>query len=280
MRPVLLLAGALLFGCAPSPSNVASGQWELSWSDEFDGAAMTPPDPQVWSYDLGGGGWGHGEQQYHTKFPENAHHDGSGNLVIQALKKRYAGNEYTSARIRTKGTFEQKYGRFEASIQLPTGQGIWPAFWMLGADFPSRRWPDVGEIDIMEARGHELQRIHGSAHGPGYSAGESFTKFYDLPGGGHFRDGFHRFAVEWEPQKIRWFVDDVEYLDFEPKDLRRGHSWAFDGSGMFLILNVAVGGAFAGGPVDPSVLPQQMKVEWVRAYQRAGGYPAAGGVNQ
>ena len=129
-------------------------RWVLTMSDEFDGAEGTPPNPAMWTYDVGGDGWGNGQLEFNTDRVENVSLDGQGNLRIVALEESYMGNEYTSARIKTQGLFEQKYGRFEARIKLPEGQGLWPAFWMLGANVDEVPWPGCGEIDVMEYQGN------------------------------------------------------------------------------------------------------------------------------
>jgi len=249
----------------PSPP---SGGWQLVWSDEFDGAAGTPPDRGKWTYDLGGHGWGNGQLEFNTDQLANAHHDGAGSLLITALRQRYHSNEYTSARLHTAGHLDQAYGRFEARIKLPAGQGIWPAFWLLGSNFPSAGWPGCGELDIMEARGSEPAINHGSAHGPGYSGGNPRTAQYRLGGGRTFHDDFHVFSLEWSPGEVHWFVDGNHYHAITAATMAPGHAWVFDHA-MFVILDVAVGGQFVG-KVDDSVLPQSMYIDYVRVYQRAG----------
>jgi beta-glucanase (GH16 family) len=160
----------------------------------------------------------------------------------------------------------QERGRFEARIKLPVGQGIWPAFWLLGANFETVGWPDCGEIDIMEYRGQEPNILHGSLHGPGYSGGDAITQSYTLPGEEGFNSDFHVFAVEWEPDTLRWFVDSTAYHVVTPVSLPRGGSWVFDHP-FFIILNVAVGGYFAGSPDATTTFPQTMLVDWVRVYR-------------
>lgn len=160
--------------------------------------------------------------------------------------------------------FTHTYGRYEASIKIPTGQGIWPAFWMLGDDFSEVGWPDSGEIDIMENVGHEPATVHGSLHGPGYSGGNPVSGSYRHPQGWAFADTFHTFAVEWRPDGITWFVDDVAYQTFTPDDTR-GNPWVYDHP-FFLILNVAVGGEWPGSPDAGTSFPQEMKIDYVRVY--------------
>ena len=259
-------AGGSLFGPTPTPDPTATPVgylegWTLTWHDEFDGPAL---DSNTWIHEIGGNGWGNGEAQYYTDSPDNAFIE-NGNLVIQALEHNKGGNLYTSARLVTKGTMEQQHGRIEARIQIPRGQGIWPAFWMLGNDFGKVSWPFCGEIDIMENIGREPNLIHGTVHGPGYSGANGIGKPYAIPGGAPFADDSHVFAVEWEPQAIRWYMDDTLYNTVTPDDVPG--DWVYDHP-FFIILNVAVGGRWPGYPDDTTVFPQRMTVDYVRVYER------------
>src|ERR1700730_17066911 len=211
---IFVLAPFVLL-CAPAGS-IKARERVLVWSDEFDGPAKSSPDPAKWSFNTGGGGWGNNELEYYTSRLQNAFIDGNGKLIIQALREDYTGpdkvrRDYSSARLMTKGKFTQRFGRFEARIKLPFGQGIWPAFWMLGSDIDTVGWPNCGEIDIMENIGREPSANHGSLHGPGYSGGSPLSGIYTLPDGQHFCDAFHVFAVEWEPAAIRFYVDGNLY---------------------------------------------------------------------
>ncbi len=247
----------------------------LAWSDEFNGAANTAPDATKWAYDLGAGfdgGWGNNERQYYTNRTQNAAHDGNGNLVIKAIQETYTGTDgvtrsYTSARLVTRGKFEPTYGRIEARIKLPFGQGIWPAFWMLGTDVdkPGVGWPKCGEIDIMEHIGREPFVAYGTLHGPGYAGGSGLSSSYQLPNGQRFADDFHVFAVEWSPRLIQFFVDGIFYKARTPADMPPGASWVFDHS-FYLLLNLAVGGNWPGFPDVTTVFPQVMLVDYVRVY--------------
>ena len=172
---------------------------------------------------------------------------------------------YTSARLKTLGTFAQTYGRFEARIRIPRGQGIWPAFWMLGENVDTAGWPACGEIDIMENIGREPNIVHGTLHGPGYSGGQGPTASFTGPTA--FADDFHVFAIEWEPATIRWYVDGNLYSTRNASDLPGGARWVFD-HGFFILLNVAVGGDWPGNPDDTTALPQEMVVDWLRVYKR------------
>lgn len=255
--------------CASNPT-----VWSLVWSDEFDGPSGSPVDSAKWSFDIGvgGNGWGNNELETYTSRTANADREG-GLLVIKALKETFTGPDgqqrsYTSARLLTKNKFSQAYGRFEARIKVPYGQGIWPAFWMLGDNIDTAHWPNCGEIDIMENIGKEPSIVHGTLHGPGYSGGSGVGAARTLPNGQKFSDDFHTFAVEWEPNVMRFYVDGLLYKTSTPTDLPQGTSWVFDHP-FFIILNVAVGGNWPGNPDATTVFPQLMKVDYVRVYQRA-----------
>ncbi|GAA2215043.1 glycoside hydrolase family 16 protein [Nonomuraea monospora] len=253
-------AGAASAAPAPGP---------LVWSDEFNGAAGSAVDQSKWRFDLGGSGWGNNEQQYYTSSTRNAAMDGAGNLVITARRENpsnyqchYGTCQYTSARLLTSATFTRAYGRFEARMKLPRGQGIWPAFWMLGNDIGSVGWPNSGEIDIMENIGREPSTVHGTIHGPGYSGGGGIGAGYSI--GGAFADAFHTFAVDWSPNLIIWYVDGVEYQRRTPSDLG-GNRWVFDHP-FFMIMNVAVGGYWPGYPDATTTFPQALTVDYVRVF--------------
>ncbi|MCR9131718.1 MAG: glycoside hydrolase family 16 protein [bacterium] len=240
----------------------------LVWSDEFDTEGSI--DTTKWLFDIGTGveifgtpGWGNNELQYYTDRPENIKVE-NGLLEITAIKENFNGSGYTSAKILTRGLFERTYGRYEARILLPFGQGIWPAFWLLGDDSNgSVIWPQIGEIDIMEYRGQQPTIIHGSVHGPGYSAGQAVTDEYSLRSG-RFDSEFHVFAIEWGPDFIRYFVDDELYNEITPADVNG--EWVFNDNVFYIILNVAVGGSFVGSPNSSTPFPQAMYVDYVRVY--------------
>jgi len=244
--------------------------WTLSWSDEFNAPDGTAPDPAKWSFDLGGGGWGNNERESYTARPENAVQRG-GNLVITARQEAYTGadgkaQQYTSARMKTEGKFAQAYGRFEARMKLPTGKGIWPAFWMLGADIGQVDWPKAGEIDVLEAIGPGTT-VYSTLHGPGYSGAHALSTKFELPGGEAIDAGFHVYAVEWAPEAIRFYFDDHLIVEQTPKDLPQGTAWVFDHP-FFLLLDLAVGGRWPGDPDATTALPAQMLVDYVRVYRK------------
>ncbi|MBN1826999.1 MAG: glycoside hydrolase family 16 protein [Candidatus Eisenbacteria bacterium] len=256
----VLLAGILCFGgrCGTDPTEVS-----LVFQDEFDGAAGRSPDPAKWTYDIGTD-WGNAQLEYDTNRSENVSLDGEGRLAIIAREEEYRGRAYTSARIKTQGLFQKTRGRFEARIKLPVGQGLWPAFWLLGANIGTVGWPECGEIDIMEYRGQERRVVHGSLHGPGYSGGSARSASYELSEGS-FDEDFHVFAVDWDEDGITWSVDGDDYQTIRPGDLPAGTRWVFNDP-FFIILNVAVGGNYVGPPNASTVFPQTMLVDWVRVY--------------
>ena len=244
--------------------------WVLTWSDEFNGPDGSSPDNHKWNVQTGGSGWGNDELQYYTSRPQNVRQE-NGDLVIEARKESFVGPDgvrrnFTSARITTERLFSQKYGRFEARIQVPSGQGVWPAFWLLGTNVPETGWPECGEIDVMENVGREPGVIHGTIHGPGYSGATPLTTAYTLSQG-HFSDGFHIFTVEWEPGEIRFYVDGELFSTKRSADIPPGTHWVFDHP-FFLILNLAVGGHLPGSPDASTSFPQRMLVDYVRVYAR------------
>jgi len=245
--------------------------WTLTWSDEFNGSDGSPVDSSKWVSEIGGNGWGNQELEYYTNRPQNAIQQG-GNLVITVLSEKYTGSDgvtrdYTSARLKTQTKFAQKYGRFEARIKIPRGQGIWPAFWMLGDDVDKVGWPQCGEIDIMENIGKEPALVHGTIHGPGYNGDKGIGSPFAIPEKANFADDFHIYAVEWAPKSIRFYVDDHLYATRTPAELPKGAKWVYNHP-FFLLLNVAVGGGWPGNPDATSVLPQTMLVDYVRVYRR------------
>ncbi|HKW62985.1 MAG TPA: glycoside hydrolase family 16 protein [Candidatus Acidoferrum sp.] len=276
--PGFLLAAVVLSvlscgGGAPLQPPPTKG-WTLVWSDEFNGPDGSAPDSSKWTYDLGGKGWGNNELECYTNRLQNAQIQG-GHLAITALQESApfacsdgSANNYTSARLKTQGLFSQAYGRFEASIKIPKGQGMWPAFWMLGNDISSVGWPACGETDIMENIGKEPGTVHGSLHGPSTTSRTSdATAPFSLPAGQNFADAFHLYAVEWEPGVVRFYVDTSLYTTFTQSQWPTGGTWVFDHP-FFVILNVAVGGTWPGSPDSSTQFPQQMLVDYVRVYSK------------
>ncbi|TYB40587.1 family 16 glycosylhydrolase [Micromonospora sp. AP08] len=255
-----------------------AGPGAVTWSDDFTGPAGAAPDGSRWRYDIGGSGWGNNELQYYTNSTRNAALDGNGNLVITARRENPAGYscwygscQHTSARLLTNGTFSQAYGRFEARIKIPRGQGLWPAFWMLGNDIATNPWPNSGEIDIMENVGKQPSTVYGTLHGPGYSGGNGLGGSTSLPNGQALADAFHTYAVDWAPDSITWYLDGVAYSRRTPADAG-SNRWVFDHP-FFMIMNVAVGGNWPGSPDGSTTFPQTMTIDYVRvqAWDNGGG---------
>jgi beta-glucanase (GH16 family) len=272
-KPFFIAIGLLLLVAVP----IQAERWRLAWSDEFKGEAGSRVDARYWTMEVGGRGWGNKELEYYTPGAKNAYVDGRGHLVIKAIQETlapefkcwYGPCRYTSARLITKNKFAQSYGRFEARLKLPRGQGIWPAFWLLGEDINTVGWPTCGEIDIMENIGREPGLVHGTIHGPGYSGAGGIGSPYALPGDKPFADDYHTFSIEWEPQVIRWYVDDRLYATRTPNDLPPGAKWVYDHP-FFILLNLAVGGAWPGEPDGTTRFPQTMLVDYVRVYRSQG----------
>lgn len=238
--------------------------YNLTFQEEFDGASL---DPDVWTYDLGvgNGGWGNNESQYYTDRSENSKLQ-DGKLIITAIREDFAGSPYTSARIKTQDRMTFQHGRVDVRAKLPQGQGIWPAIWMLGNDISSVGWPACGEIDIMELVGHEPQTVHGTAHwGPQGRPYSTFKgKGYSISEG-IFADKYHVFSIIWEPGSIKWLVNDNEFFSLTNADV--DGDYPFDDN-FFFILNIAVGGNWPGYPDGSTVFPQTMIVDYIRVFQK------------
>jgi beta-glucanase (GH16 family) len=269
-----MLSCAVQVFAAPQEHSAEKSGWTLTWSDEFEGDNGSPVDERKWTQETGGSGWGNNELEYYTPGSRNAHQE-HGSLIIEAKQEPYTGADgisrnYTSARLKTSGKFSQAYGRFEARIKLPRGQGIWPAFWLLGNDIGTMAWPGCGEIDIMEQIGREPSTVHGTIHGPGYSGAHAIGSPFSVKSGKFFSHHFHVFAVEWEPQEIRFYVDDHLYATRRPTELPAGARWVYDHP-FFILLNLAVGGNWPGNPDATTRFPQKMVIDYVHVYRRANG---------
>jgi len=251
----------LMTGCSEEDPLIIDYS-NLVWEDEFDGPAGQLPDPTHWDFDIGTN-WGNNQLEYDTDRPENVSLDGEGHLVITAREEQYNGCDYTSARIVTRDLFEPTYGLFEARIKLPVGRGMWPAFWLLGADIETVSWPACGEIDIMEYIGNIPNTVYATVHGPGYSGGGGVGHHYTLPSG-TFDAGYHIFSASWGVDYISWYVDGIHVQTVNPSDLPG--EWVFDHP-FYIIINLAVGGNWPGSPDDSTVFPQTMLIDWVRVYQ-------------
>lgn len=257
----IILIACSSIGCSTSETQTVTNFNTIVMQDDFDidGA----PNSSIWTYDIGIGssGWGNNELQYYTNRSENVIVE-NGLLKITANQEDFEGSSYTSARIKTQGLFVQKYGRFEARIKLPWGQGMWPAFWLLGENIETVSWPNCGEIDIMEYKGQEPTIMHGTVHGPGYSGANGVGKSYNLLND-RFDTDFHVFGIEWDTDYINFYVDDVLYNQITPADV--SGDWVYD-QPFFIIMNLAVGGNYVGNPNENTVFPQTMEVDYVKVY--------------
>ena len=274
----------LLIGCAPqrivattstpiiiTPNPTATaktdpGSWSLVWADEFDQPNGSPPDAAKWNHQQGGSGWGNGELQHYTDSVENAFIQ-DGMLIIKANKEYMLGRDYTSARLTTQFKGDWTFGRYEIRARLPNTQGIWPAFWLLPSRGVYGSGTAGGEIDIMEMIGSEPNRVYGTLHFG--NPPERASNSYDLPDGSNYSDDFHIFALEWEPDEIRWYVDGKPFHSatrWFTSTKNASYPAPFD-QNFYLIVNVAVGGTWPGSPDETSVFPQTMYVDYVRVYQ-------------
>ena len=247
--------------------------WKLVWSDEFNGPAGSKVDTTHWNYNRGDGcpgvcGWGNNEREYYTSDTANIQQNGQGQLQIVARVSQdttvhcyYGTCRYTSAKITTSGKVLPAYGRIEARIKLAAGQGLWPAFWMLGENITTVGWPTCGEMDIMENRGSQTDRMSSAVHGPGYSGNTPFVHV-DAP---VTTTDFHVYAVEWDHQSIRYFVDSTMHYEVLRTSVTQRGSWVFD-QAFFTILNLAVGGNFDGDPQSNAIFPATMLIDYVRVY--------------
>lgn len=275
LAPACLLTAALILLFSGGAA-CAQRTWKLAWSDEFNGPAGSAVDGTKWVFEVGNGsnGWGNHELEYYTDSTKNAAMDGAGNLVVTAGKETLAPKyrcwsgacSYTSARLKTQAKFEQAYGRFEARLKIPYGQGLWPAFWMLGNNINTAGWPACGEIDIMENKGKEPSINHGTIHGPGYAGAHGPTGIFTLADGKEFSADYHTFAALWEENKITFSVDGQAYETRTPENIPEGKTWVYNHP-FYIILNLAIGGQFGGDPDAGTKFPQDLLVDYVRVYK-------------
>lgn len=235
---------------------------KLVWSDEFDYTGL--PDSKKWSYDVGGNGWGNRESQYYTNARlENARVE-NGKLIIEARRERYLGNDYTSARLVTKGKGDWTYGRIEVRAKIPRGVGTWAAAWMLASTNPMR-WPDDGEIDIMEHVGFDPDVIHGTVHTKLYNGMLGTQRGNKIRINGA-QEGFHNYIIDWTINGIDFYVDDRKYFTYANINSNKD-TYPFM-TNFHLLLNIAIGGAWGGQRgIDDTIFPQKMEIEYVRVYQ-------------
>ena len=275
----------MLIACSddvPSPGGTTTNskpaiQWTQIWSDEFDGPAGGAVDAAKWTNDVGDGcsqqlcGWGNNEREYYSTSAENISTNGQGQLVIvgevapTGLTCYYGPCQYTSAKITTRGKLiVQPAGKLEARIKLPSGQGLWPAFWMLGSTCPQEPWPNCGEIDIMENKGSQSTTTSSALHGPGYSGQTPFAHAQTFPGSAV--TDFHTYGVEWDGNSVTWLVDGVPHYYVERGDIQR-YGPSVLGKSFVVILNLAIGGHFDGDPQSDTIFPATMLVDYVRVFQ-------------
>ena len=280
-----VLALGALFACSSDstptetpPLPPPAITWVQVWSDEFDGPAGSPVDGTKWGYEISDGcqagicGWGNEEKEWYTSASESIALNGQGQLMIVArrdpvgLTCYYGPCRYTSAKITTRGKMFASPGRVEARIKLPTGQGLWPAFWMLGHNFPTTPWPACGEIDIMENKGSQPITTSSALHGPGYSGATPFAHANVLSGGTVASD-FHTYAVEWDANQVIFYVDGFGHYAVTRDAVTRYGASVLD-QPFYLILNLAVGGHFDGDPGSDAIFPATMLVDYVRVYAK------------
>ena len=267
----------ILMGAAGAVAQTQGAAGErLVWADEFSGPGAVP-DAANWRFETGGGGWGNGELETYcapgsAKAPCDAARP---NAVVRdgylhVVARRDAEGRWTSARLTSKGLQSFQYGRIEARIKIPAGAGVWPAFWMLGDDVETRPWPACGEMDIMENIGKEPTKIHGSVHGTGFT-GTPLTTVGQLASGKEFAAAFHTYGVIWTPGRVQFYVDDPghPYATYTRKDLPAGAVWPFEDGRYFVLLNLAMGGAWPGPTTAETASPSEMLVDYVRVYQDA-----------
>lgn len=280
IRTLLAATALLLAACATMPTGSAAenGEWKLKWKDEFNEDGM--PDEDKWTYEQGF--VRNRELQYYTKARRKNARVEDGCLVITARKEKYENPahdpdkegwqhsrehaDYTSASVTTKGKASWTHGRIEVRARLPRGRGVWPAIWTLGTNIDDVGWPECGEIDIMEYVGHKPHTIHCNVHTDKYNHVEGTSKGSTLEVREPWKD-FHVYAIEWTPEKLKFFVDDTHYFTFRNEGTGAA-AWPFDRP-QYLILNIAIGGSWGGAEgVNPNIFPQQMLVDYVRVYQK------------
>lgn len=266
---------ALAVSSFSTPVIAAVPAKKLLWSQEFNETAGTAPNAKYFDYDLGGGGWGNKELQWYTQ--EAVATNGKGQLEISATRipavsedelpySCFGDCQYFSGRIKTQGKVRFKYGRMEARIQMPEGEGVWPAFWMLGNNITAKTWPTCGEIDVVELRGREPFTAIASAHGPGYSGANSKTSIKKLSTS--LAAGYHTYAVDWTANKISWYLDGKLFHTVSSSSVKP-NSYVFN-QDFFLILNLAMGGEFDGGRLDSSIEKATMSIDYIRYYSLGG----------
>ena len=257
MRLACILLIAISFVSCNNSKKTANGtKLKLIWNEEFNYNGL--PDSSKWNYDVGGHGWGNNELQYYTLMDTLNAKVENGFLKIIARKQKKENREYTSARLLTRNKFDFKYGRIEARAKIPAAVGTWPAIWMLGNNISTVKWPDCGEIDIMEHRGMELNKIFGTLHYPGHSGGNANGNTLIISTA---TTAFHNYITEWDATEIKFYVDNQLYHTVANNDsIPFNHNF-------FILLNMAIGGNFAG-KVDPLFSNDVMEIDYVRVYKK------------
>ena len=243
--------------------------WIIVWQDEFDKESL---DLTKWSREIGGHGWGNNELQFYTDSDSNSYVE-NGNLILKAqVVPQGIGSSkglryYSSARLRTYGKGDWKYGRIEVKAKVASGQGIWPAIWMLPTDWLFGGWPSSGEIDIMEHVGYDLGVVHGSVHTEAYNH-KINTQRSSARKIANVDTEFHVYSIIWDKDKISFFIDDVQYFLFENDQQGNYKTWPFD-QRFHLLINIAVGGDWPGNPDNSTNFPRKMLVDYVRVYEKS-----------
>ncbi|CAB4689581.1 MAG: family 16 glycosylhydrolase [Actinobacteria bacterium] len=274
----ILSAASLTFVVASAPSQSATAATKkLLWSQEFNGTKRVGVDKRYFTHDLGNGfGWGNNEKQYYTASSSNILTDGKGNLVITAKRIPETSSilnfcddcQFTSAKVKTADKLGFMYGRLEARIKTPAGSGMWPAFWMLGASLTDGdTWPDCGEIDILEGKGSEPNRVYGTIHGPGYFGGDGSQRGYGFDNMVPLTSGFNVYAIEWRKNAIDFYFNNNKYYSITAAQVKP-NAWVFNKE-FFLILNLATGGNFEPN-IDPSVQSGSLSIDYIRYYSING----------
>lgn len=259
-------------------ANMQARSWHLVWSDEFNGPAHSAPDAMNWAFNTGAGGWGNAEiETYCAAFSDtspcssrypNTYLDGKGHLVIKAIN---INGNWSSGRMLTKGKHAFQYGRIEARMKLPVGDGFWPAFWMLGSNIDSVHWPQSGEQDIMEwVQKYTPTTTSSTVHGPGYSGDHGIGSIFTFPNSGRVDKGFHTYGVIWSENKLQFYRDTPEapYFTVTPADLPPGATWVYN-QPFFILLNLAIGSRdFAGSTDATTPKAGSVLVDYVRVYQQ------------
>jgi beta-glucanase (GH16 family) len=264
-----LAAAAILLLAARTHAD-ATG-WDLTFSDEFDGAAGSYPDASKWNIEVNGNP-PNSEAEAYVKSPRNVSLNGQGQLELTAYHEPSGGKQYTSGKVNSNGRFTQTYGRWEARIKLPAGTGFWPAFWMLGTNNGCGGWPSCGEIDIIENRGRMAMTSSSAMHGPGYSGNTPLYHAYNLPTGSpSFFSDYHLFACEWDDQSVKFYVDTALHYTVKKTDVQRYGNWVYNHN-FYMLINLAVGGQFDGMQLPPnSAFPAKVTVDYVHVYKPGTG---------